>query len=143
MASGPLRSVVDLFKALGHPVRLRILALLREGELCVCQIKAVVGLPTSTVSEHLAELRRAGLLEERKDGRWVYYMLKPQAGLEAHLDALWPSLRGAELVAKDLAASKQIRQVPVEITCMNSKPCRAPAKNITIVTRNTKTETQP
>ena len=76
-----LRSTVDLLKALAHPVRLRILVLLREGEMCVCQIKAVVELSNSSVSEHLAELRRVGLLEERKAGRWVYYMLQPQGEL--------------------------------------------------------------
>lgn len=60
-------------KALAHPMRMRILALLREGGLCVCQITEVLGIPTSTALEHLTEPRRAGVLTERKAGRWVHY----------------------------------------------------------------------
>ncbi len=59
MTRSPLSNQVDRYKALGHPVRLRILAMLRDGGLCVCQITAVLGLASSTVSAHLAELRRA------------------------------------------------------------------------------------
>jgi len=128
--------MVDLLKALAHPVRLRILALLREGELCVCQIKALVDLSNSSVSEHLGELRRAGLLEERKKGRWVYYRLQPQAELEAHLDALWPSLMVTDQVIRDLSASKEIRKIPIEVTCRNSKSCKTPMK-VAIQSRGT------
>ena len=126
MTSSSLRPVVDLLKALAHPARLRILSILREGELCVCQVKAVLGLATSTVSEHLNELRRSGLLEERKDGRWVYYTLKPQKGLEAVLDGLWPRLQGDRQVAQDRSATHAIRKVPVEVTCESSKSCAKP-----------------
>ena len=72
---GPLQSAVGVLKAMGHPVRLRILALLRNGELCVCQITALLALANSTVSAHLADLKRAGLVSKRKEGRWVFYRL--------------------------------------------------------------------
>lgn len=127
MASTSLPDLVDLLKALAHPVRLRILALLREGELCVCQVRALTGQPTSTVSEHLSELRRAGLLEERRDGKWVYYALRPQPAEEALLQALWPKLLGAGQVVQDLAASAEVRKIPVETTCRTSKACARPA----------------
>ena len=85
----PLSGTVDLLKALAHPVRLRILAMLRGGELCLCQMTAVLDLAASTVSAHLGDLKRAGLVEERKDGRWVFHRLAdgeeasgaPRAGL--------------------------------------------------------------
>jgi ArsR family transcriptional regulator, arsenate/arsenite/antimonite-responsive transcriptional repressor len=66
-----------VFKALADRTRLRILALLRAGEICVCHIHDSLDLPQPTVSRHLAYLRRAGLVTTRKDGLWVYYRLAP------------------------------------------------------------------
>ncbi len=93
-----LPRAVGAFKALGHPARLRIVAMLREGELCVCQLTAALGLATSTVSGHLAELRRAGLVQEAKEGRWVRYRLSPD---EAGPVCLGPIL---DLLADDPTA---------------------------------------
>ena len=59
----------------GAPGRLRILAMLRGGDLCVCQMTAVLELAASTVSSHLGDLRRAGIVTERKSGKWVHYHL--------------------------------------------------------------------
>ncbi|MEP0774785.1 MAG: winged helix-turn-helix transcriptional regulator, partial [Acidobacteriota bacterium] len=75
MSRGALSQQVRRFKALGHPARLRLAVMLADGELCVCQMTAVLGLAPSTVSAHLAELKRAGLVQERKAGRWVFYRL--------------------------------------------------------------------
>ena len=58
-------------KAVADPSRVRILKLLEGGELCVCQITAVLDLAAGTVSKHLAALRTAGLLQQRKDGKWL------------------------------------------------------------------------
>ena len=73
-----LDSTAALFKLLSEPVRLRILNLLTRGERCVCEIMAVLDLPQSTVSRHLGRLSRAGLVLDRRQGRWMYYRL-PQA----------------------------------------------------------------
>ena len=62
-------------RAAGEASRLRMLKLLEGGELCVCQITAVLGLSPATVSKHLALLRLAGLVGHRRDGRWIYYRL--------------------------------------------------------------------
>lgn len=123
MSNAQISPLVDLLKTLAHPVRLRILALLREGELCVCQITEILGIPTSTASEHLTELRRASLLAERKDGRWVYYGLRPQDGLEALLGALWPHLDRVDQTLQDRSTALATREVPLEITCAKDKPC--------------------
>jgi ArsR family transcriptional regulator len=64
-----------MFKALSDETRLRILALLTEGELCVCDLMAILELPQSTVSRHLAYLRHASLVEDRRQGVWMYYRL--------------------------------------------------------------------
>ena len=84
-----LDRATDVFKAAGHPARLRILAMLRGGGLCVCQVTAVLELAVSTVSAHLAELRRAGLVLERKEGRWVVYGLAKDARTQALLREVW------------------------------------------------------
>jgi len=104
----PLLRWVEVLKALAHPVRLRLLALVAREELCVCQLTAVVGLATSTVSSHLGALRRAKLVSERKDGRWVYYSLAPLAPevkpivetLLVRLDGDPQTIQDRELVAK-------------------------------------------
>ena len=65
------------FRALSDPTRLRILSLLREGELCVCDLVNILDLPQPTVSRHLAYLRKTGLVSARKDGLWQHYSLMP------------------------------------------------------------------
>ena len=67
--------VASIAKALSGPGRLRILGALAGGELCVCQIVELLELAPSTVSRHMSVLQQAGLVESRKEGRWVYYRL--------------------------------------------------------------------
>ena len=73
------RESVRVFKALGDPNRLRIVKMLGERELCVCEIREVLGLSTSTVSKHLTILRDAGLILDTKDGKWVNFRLNARA----------------------------------------------------------------
>jgi ArsR family transcriptional regulator len=75
-----LDSSVELFKAFADPVRLRLLNLLADGEVCVCHLHGALDLPQSTVSRHLAYLRKRGLVIGRKDGLWVHYRLTKPAG---------------------------------------------------------------
>jgi len=70
-----MKNTVRLFKALADETRLRILSLLTRGELCVCDLMTVLDLPQSTVSRHLAYLRNAGWVEDRRQGVWMYYRL--------------------------------------------------------------------
>jgi ArsR family transcriptional regulator, arsenate/arsenite/antimonite-responsive transcriptional repressor len=70
-----MRDVLAITKALGDENRIRILLLLGGQELCVCQILEVFDLAPSTVSRHLSILYTAGLIDSRKEGRWVYYRL--------------------------------------------------------------------
>ncbi len=66
---------ITITKALSDPHRVRALLALRKGELCVCQIIDLFGLAPSTVSKHMSILKQAGLVNSRKDSRWVYYRL--------------------------------------------------------------------
>ena len=70
-----MRTTAQFFKALSEEPRLRILALLLGGELCVCDLMAVLQLPQSTISRHLAYLRNTGWVEARRLGVWMYYRL--------------------------------------------------------------------
>lgn len=74
--------VVEVFKAASDPCRLRILKLLKEGELCVCEIMTALKKPQSSTSHHLSILREAGLVKERRDGKWSYYRLADGAVVE-------------------------------------------------------------
>ncbi len=64
-----------LFKALSDKTRLRITALLTHGELCVCDLMEVLDMPQSTISRHMARLKSAGLVVDRRAGKWVHYSL--------------------------------------------------------------------
>jgi len=77
-----LNAEVDIFKAMADPCRLKILKLLREGELCVCEIMTALNRPQSSISHHLSILRDSGLIKERKDGKWSHYRLSDGAVIE-------------------------------------------------------------
>ena len=70
-----MKQTIKLFKALGDPTRLRIVKLLEGGELCVCQLTAALGMGQSRISRHLSILKQAGLIEDRRQGKWVHYRL--------------------------------------------------------------------
>jgi DNA-binding transcriptional ArsR family regulator len=112
---GPLQSAIGVLKAMGHPVRLRILAMLRDGELCVCQMTALLDLATSTVSAHLADLKRAGLVNERKDGRWVFYRLADE-DLPV-FTSIWATVSKDARVMADAKLLRQIRKVDIAELC--------------------------
>lgn len=67
-----------LFKTLSDPTRLRLLNLLAEGEVCVCDLHGTLGLDQPKVSRHLARLRSAGLVEVERNGKWMHYRLAQQ-----------------------------------------------------------------
>jgi len=107
-------------KAAGDPTRTRILKLLERGPLCVCQVQAVLGLAPSTVSKHLTLLRAAGLVSDRRDGRWIHYALAAEERnpyARAVLALLRGSLDREPLVAEDRVRLRRIKAVPVQSLC--------------------------
>lgn len=89
------RRLAELLKALADETRLHILAMLRDGEMCVCEIIEALPLSQPAISHHLKILRQAGLVTDRRQGKWIYYDLDPQ-GLERILSllqaaGLWPA----------------------------------------------------
>jgi ArsR family transcriptional regulator, arsenate/arsenite/antimonite-responsive transcriptional repressor len=67
---------VEVFKGLSDRTRLRITTLLTHGELCVCDLMEILALPQSTISRHMARLKSAGIVQDRRAGKWVYYSLQ-------------------------------------------------------------------
>jgi ArsR family transcriptional regulator len=117
MTIGPLARLVQVHKAIAHPTRLRLLAALRSGPLCVCQMTVVVKLAASTVSEHLSELRKAGLITDRKEGRWVEYRLSDSAIGDGILEPIWPALKDDREAEADAVLVKELRRIPVDELC--------------------------
>jgi ArsR family transcriptional regulator len=75
-----------LFKTLADPTRLRLLNLLAEREVCVCDLHDTLGVVQPKVSRHLAQMRRAGLVDARRTGKWMHYRLAEHANpLVAHV----------------------------------------------------------
>lgn len=70
-----MKQTVKTFKALGDPTRLCILKLLEGGELCVCQLMSALKMGQSRISRHLSILKEAGLIDDRRQGKWVHYRL--------------------------------------------------------------------
>jgi len=80
-------------KAMGHPVRLQILDMLRSGEVCVCHMERALGRRQAYISQQLMVLREAGLVEARKDGLQVFYRLVDETAVALLNTAFGPALR--------------------------------------------------
>ncbi|MGC9364993.1 MAG: ArsR/SmtB family transcription factor [Fidelibacterota bacterium] len=100
-----MRDHTKIFKALSDEGRLRILNLLAQKPLCVCEITEILQLATSTVSKHLSILREAGFIIDKKDGKWVNYYLNDAADkqIRSLTTLLNEWLKENETVGEDLA----------------------------------------
>ena len=106
-----VRSASRFFKALGDETRLRIVALLSHGELCVCHLEEALGIQQSNASRQLAVLRAAAIVEHRRNGSWVYYRLAPQtdAMCRSQLRALARDFGAKELLRRDVERLVKVR----------------------------------
>lgn len=107
-------------KAVTDPSRVRILKLLEGGELCVCQITTVMDLATATISKHLGVLKAAGLVQQRRDGRWVYYRLAERDLIpyaQRFLELVRQSLKDDPTVLEDRRLLALVNEVPVQVLC--------------------------
>ena len=91
--------------------------MLRSGELCACQITEVLGLAQSTVSNHLRELRLAGLISERKDGRWVYLALTEDLEAAKWVRVAVDAASADPQLRADADFVRELRRLPVEDLC--------------------------
>jgi len=123
-----MRDFELVLKAAGDPTRTRILKLLEAGGLCVCQVQAVLRLAPSTVSRHLAILKNAGLVEDRRSGKWIEYAI-PGEVRNRHAAALLAMLRGPldrdPIVLADRVRLRAVKTVPLADLCAVAPPRQA------------------
>lgn len=117
-------------KAVADRSRIRILKLLEAGELCVCQMTAVMDLAPATVSKHLSLLKTAGLVQQRRDGRWIYYRLAERA-LNEHappfLGVLAAGLNDDPTICDDRTMLARVNAVPLQTLCDEGRSALAPS----------------
>ncbi|MDA0748612.1 MAG: metalloregulator ArsR/SmtB family transcription factor [bacterium] len=99
-----MKEDLAIFKAFADETRLRILFLLSQRELCVCELVTVLDMPQGKISRHLAVLKHANLVSDRRDGTWIYYsLLKPDNSLKRRLHTyLKHDREDMDLVLEDL-----------------------------------------
>lgn len=116
-----MNSYVNITKALADGSRMRtVVALLRHGELCVCQLVELLRLATPTVSRHMAVLQGARLVQSRKDGRWVFYSISDEFPGQLRQ---WfeDEVFSTEEIKADEAVLKGILTITVKVLCKNQK----------------------
>jgi ArsR family transcriptional regulator, arsenate/arsenite/antimonite-responsive transcriptional repressor len=115
-----LQTTLAITKALSDENRIRIIMALRRQSLCVCQVTELLELAPSTVSKHIAILRQAGLVESRKEGRWIYYYIPP-TGISTQaketIRTLANSLGKDDRIAADRKRLGEILKVDREVLC--------------------------
>ena len=115
-----MKDFMAVTKALADPNRVRVLLALDGRELCVCQISELFGLASSTISKHLSILHHAGLIESRKEERWVFYRLPgkdaPVVVREA-VDWVLKSLGGTPQAAEDRKKLKAVLKIDPKVIC--------------------------
>lgn len=119
-----MKTTAQIFKALGEETRLRIMALLLgDQELCVCDIMAALDLPQSTVSRHLSYLRNAGLVDDRRQGVWMYYKINRERIDHAAtiFDLLAAMLFELDMAAKDQRRLKKHLATKSTVNCTSSQ----------------------
>ena len=115
-----MRNYLLVAKALADESRIRILKLLGEEELCVCQIMTVIGLSQSTISKHLSILKTAGLVDDRKEGIWVFYHLCDEEISEYNqpiLELIKGWLNRDRRVVADREKLKEVKQIDIKELC--------------------------
>jgi len=125
-----MKSLVQFFRAISEETRLRILMLLLHGELCVCDLMAILGEPQSKISRHLAYLKHSGIVSSRRVGVWVHYSLKEPLE-EAYRTQL-------DLIRKKFASLSQFQVDAAKLFKMKKhRACKAMGSpNFTYLARN-------
>ncbi len=107
-----MEDIIQIYRALSEQMRLRILLLLAQGELCVCDIMAVLEEPQSKVSRHIAYLKNSGLVQGKRVGTWMHYHIRDNLDMlsAAHVEFLKQQLSDLDWVMADLKKMKEIQK---------------------------------
>jgi ArsR family transcriptional regulator len=122
-----LAAMETLFKALADATRLRILGLLLTGEVCVCHIHESLKIPQPKASRHLAYLRKAGLVDARREGLWMHYRLAdlPDPLLQSIADTVRHALTHLDVVHKDAGRLQKKTGCCLPAPEPSARPCCA------------------
>lgn len=114
-----MKEELSLFKALSDETRLRVMVLLSEKELCVCQLMWALDLSQVKVSRHLTVLRNAGLVNNRREGLWIFYSLaEPRNQLARSIfNTFKDYFKKSDFFKKDIKNMKSCVQVPMQELC--------------------------
>lgn len=97
-----MENLLDVLKALSDETRLRIVNLLYEKELCVCDVMETLQITQAKASRHLIYLKNAGLVKDRKHAQWVYYSMKKDERLKFIDNLVYENLRNIDFYKRDL-----------------------------------------
>jgi ArsR family transcriptional regulator len=126
--SSPSTSLANLFAALADPTRLRLLNLMAGREVCVCYFVEILRQGQPKISRHLAYLRKAGLVEARREGKWMHYRICPpaNAGTASILAAVLASLVNDKRMQADVARLDRACCAPQKLVALEGAPRPAP-----------------
>lgn len=122
----PIDQLASIASAMADPNRIRLLAACLDRERCVCQLVALIDLSNASISKHLGQLRDAGLLESRREGRWVHYRI-PEFATGVIADAIdlvrWQTMQDST-IKEDQSTLGRIDQIePNELARMQREGC--------------------
>ena len=103
-----MKRVINIMKALGEENRFRIVMMLRERPLCVCEMCSVLDISISTVSTHLKQLTQIGILRSEKEGRWVIYSLADIPSLRELIEQARGEVKDDEQLESDIARIRDV-----------------------------------
>ena len=112
-----MENILQCLKALADEKRIRILMLLREQELCVCQLMGVLRISQPLVSRHLSVLKGAGVVQSRREGKLMFYSISDQAmagGKSGLIQLVRESLNGDAAIEQDLKRLRECKEIEKE-----------------------------
>ncbi len=115
--------ILDKLKALSDMNRLRIVCALQGGELCACQLIELLGIAGATVSRHVRQLVDAGLVNSRKEGKWIYYSLVSGNADDVLVEHIYQRAKNDKLLCSDSKRLAAIRKCDKSILCSKLGKC--------------------
>lgn len=121
-------NIERFFQALGDNTRLRLLNLMGEQEICVCYFVEILGQPQPKISRHLAYLRNAGIVEARREGKWMHYrmVMPPNEGAASVLRNILDWLKEEKSMQADRSKLTKICCAPEKFVALHGAPLPAP-----------------
>lgn len=131
MAGKKSYSIERFFQALGDNTRLRLLNLMGDQEVCVCYFVEIIGAPQPKISRHLAYLRSAGIVEARREGKWMHYriVMPPHIGASQILKQTLLSLKEDKAMQGDLTRLTKACCSPSKYALLDGAPLPAPVQD--------------